>query len=118
MNPDWLFLAILAFMGLWILVRSTRFGSFRGGLFGARIQATVGEVTGSRPGYVQRTVRVHILDGPPERAVGLEVVWKTFASYGMHPVTLSLSEARNLSSLLEVATRNVASNVPPDADGK
>lgn len=49
-------------------------------------------------------VKVHRLGGSsPERAIGLEFVAKSLASYQMLPVTLSRAEAQKLSKLLQTA---------------
>lgn len=49
-------------------------------------------------------VKVHRLSGgSSEKAIDLEFVAKSFASYQMLPVTLSAAEARKLSQLLQTA---------------
>jgi hypothetical protein len=88
----------------WLVFRFLKFGGLRGAMFGSGVQQTVGEVTGSGGSFASRVLKVHVLNDPPERAIGLEIVAKTFASYQMMPITLSLSEARNLLRLLQVAT--------------
>jgi hypothetical protein len=50
-------------------------------------------------------VKVHTLGGDStEKAIGLEFVAKSIASYEMMPVTLSVAEAKKLATLLQAAT--------------
>jgi hypothetical protein len=94
------FFAVIA----WLLFRAFQFRGLRGAMFGARIQATVGEVAGG--GSVVNTVlKVHVLDNPPDKAVGIELVAKSLASYQVMPITLSVTEANTLVGLLQSATR-------------
>ena len=97
--------AVFAVVAVFLLVRMFRHGGLRGMLFGAGVRRTVGEVEGASSGLVRTRVKVHVLDGAPERAVGVELVVKTFASYQMMPVALSASEARRLSAHLDAAAR-------------
>ena len=72
------------------------------GMFGAAIQRTVGEVTDSRLSSV--AAKVHILDGAPDKAVGLELHVKAFGSTMQRfPLSLSASETKKLITLLEAA---------------
>jgi hypothetical protein len=87
-----------------LLVKIMRHGGLKGAMFGAPIDRTVGEVTGNGERNVSIVARVHTLGGDaPERAVCLEVVATSFASYQMMPVTLSASEAQRLALLLQSA---------------
>jgi len=86
-------------------------GGFKAAMFGAPIERTVGEVHGSGVKFMNIAVKVHTLGGDStEKAIGLEFVAKSIASYQMMPVTLSASEARKLATLLQTATsiRNAA----------
>lgn len=95
-----LFAATMAYM----LFRVVRHRGFKGAMFGARVERTVGEVNGVDAGPVSSVVKVHALDrGDPERAVGIEFVSRSIGSYSMVPVTLSQAEARKLVSLLQSA---------------
>src|SRR5689334_5414217 len=88
----------------WMLLRIVRYGSWRGALFGASIQRTVGEVEGVGALVTNNFLRVHVLDGPPDKAIGIEIVAKSLASYQMLPITLSLTRARILIDILQSAT--------------
>jgi len=81
-------------------------GGFKAAMFGAPLVRTVGEVAASSPSrLMSAVVKVYVLGGEsPDKAVGLEVVAKSFASYQMMPVSLSKEEARKLIMLLESAT--------------
>src|SRR5512139_2933229 len=96
----------LVFFGIagYFVFRMFRYGGFKAAMFGANIQRTVGEVAGLAHPPVSSVLRVHVLGGGnPDKAVGLEFVAKSFASYQMLPLTLSSSEARRLASLLREA---------------
>jgi hypothetical protein len=81
-------------------------GGFKAAMFGAPIERTVGEATATNSSRIMSAVvRVHVLGGQStDKAVGLEFVAKSFASYQMLPVSLSKVEARKLIMLLESAT--------------
>jgi hypothetical protein len=99
------FIIFAAFVGFF-LYRIIRHGGFKAGMFGARIDRTVGEVGGEKQGPVSIALKVHILRrDPTEKLVGVEFVAKSFASYQMMPVTLSISQAQQLASLLNEAVR-------------
>ena len=96
----------LIFVGMagYFLFRMYRYGGFKAAMFGASIERTVGEVVGLRHPPVSSVLKVHVLGGgEPEKAVGLEFVAKSVASYQMLPLTLSSSEAKKLVSLLQSA---------------
>ena len=95
---------IFGAIALTFLFRIMRYGGFRGALFGAEIRRTVGEVKGAGRSIVNIGLKVHVLGGAPERAVGIEIVTKSFASYRMMPVSLSRAEAQRLITLLQQAT--------------
>jgi hypothetical protein len=99
-----LFFAVVAMVVGSLIFRFVKFGGFKAAMFGAPIERTIGEVLGSSGRMTKITVRVHILGGRPERAVGLELVARTIASYQMVPVALSEDEARDLLRLLQSAT--------------
>lgn len=99
----------LIFVGIagFFIFRMFRYGGFKAAMFGASIQRTVGEVAGLSLPPVSSALKVHVLaGGNPEKAVGLEFVSKSFASYQMTPLTLSSSEAKRLVSLLHEAAGN------------
>ena len=104
MDPgNLVFLSVFGAVAAYFIFRFLKFGGFKGAMFGARIQRTVGEAEGSGGSVMKTLVRVHVLDGGPDKAVGLEFVAKSFASYQMVPVTLSDSEARELIRALQSA---------------
>ena len=80
-----------------------KFGGAKAAMFGGSIERTIGEARASSGRIVKALIKVHVLAGGPDKAVGLEFVAKSFASYQMLPVTLSESEARNLIRFLETA---------------
>jgi hypothetical protein len=98
-----LFVAVFALIGGWFVFKLLRFGGIKAAMFGASIERTIGEARASSGRIVKGVVKVHVLDGGPDKAVGLEFVATSFASYQMLPVTLSENEARNLIRFLENA---------------
>lgn len=77
----------------------------KGMMFGAGIRLTVGEVEGKGRSLMSEktTLKVHVLDATPEKAVGLEFVAKSIASYQMIPFSMSTTEARKLIAHLQSA---------------
>ncbi len=77
----------------------------KGMLFGAGIRLTVGKVEGKGRSLMSEktTLKVHVLDAAPEKAVGLEFVVKSIASYEMIPFSMSAAEAKKLIAHLQVA---------------
>ena len=89
-------------IGLYFLYRMSRFGGFKGAMFGSRIRRTIGEVKGAPQTVGSVVLRVHLLEPTfPDRAVGLEIVGKSVASYSMLPISLSVDETRHLIRLLQ-----------------
>ena len=102
-TPSLIFLAVFTAIAGYLVFRFVKFGGIKAALFGARIERTAGEAVGSGGKIMKSIVKVHVLDGGPDKAVGLEFVAKSFASYQMLPISLSESEARNLIRFLENA---------------
>ena len=103
-NLFWVVLFLVIGSFVWKMVRH---GGFRAAMFGSAIERTVGEVDGGGSSLHSLTVKVHKLSAASEgKAVGLELVTKSFASYQMVPVTLSAQAARQLSELLRTAAGN------------
>lgn len=100
------FYAIFAFMVARILYGLIRHHGFRGMLFGAAIESTLGEVSLESRGLINTSMKVHrIADDDSDRAmVGLEVVSWSFASYHVLPLRLTLEDADQLARLLREAT--------------
>jgi hypothetical protein len=102
------FIAFLTLVVGSFVYKIIRNGGFKGAMFGAPIKKTEGEVEGTNSSRIMSvSVRVHALGGDsPNKAIGLEFVAKSFASYQMMPVVLSKSEARKLIALLEAVSRD------------
>jgi hypothetical protein len=94
------FVALL--IGAYIF-KSFKYGGFKAAMFGAPINSTIGEVNGAGGKIMSVKVKVHMLGGFPDKAIGLEFVAKSISSYDMMPVTLSISEAKKLAALLHAA---------------
>lgn len=101
--PFLFFLVFAAVAGSFVF-KIIKHGGLKAAMFGAPIERTIGEVEGGGTRLMTVAVKVHKLDGDsPEKAIGLEFVAKSLASYQMMPVTLSAAEARKLATLLESA---------------
>ncbi|MCI0363217.1 MAG: hypothetical protein L0219_05000 [Phycisphaerales bacterium] len=98
-----LFFAMLALFVGSLIYGALRHGGFKGAMFGAKIERTVGQVACNGVKFGSMSLKVHKLSGSPERVIGIEMVAKTFASYDMMPMTLLASEAKKLATLLEAA---------------
>jgi hypothetical protein len=102
---EFVFFAIFALVAGSFIYKIFKHGGLKAAMFGAPIERTVGEVKGGGVKFMTIAVKVHTLDGDsPEKAIGLEFVAKSIASYQMMPVTLSASEAKKLATLLTSAT--------------
>ncbi len=87
-----------------ILFKIIQKGGFRAALFGAQIEQTIGEIEAAHSKMQSIRVKVHRLkDESPERAVGLELITKSFANYHMFPLAISVEETRKLIGLLELS---------------
>jgi hypothetical protein len=97
------FVAMLGYFGYQIF----RHGGFKAAMFGARIEQMVGEVPVEKQGWMSVALKVHALRrDDSEKLVGIEIVAKSFGSYQMTPITLSVQQAQQLASLLQNATRS------------
>jgi hypothetical protein len=105
-GPGTLFFVVFAAVIGYFVYRMLQHGGFKAAMFGARIESTVGEVTGERQFDMNVAVKVHALRrDDSEKLVGIELVAKSFLSYEMTPITLSVHQAQELASLLQSATR-------------
>ena len=101
---EYIFFAIFAIVIGSLLFKVIKHGGFKAAMFGAGIKHTVGEVSGSGPKLMNMSVKVHELDGYPDKAIGLELVAKSVASYQMTPIALSITQAKELSELISSIT--------------
>jgi len=100
---------VVAFLAVWfgvlgsILWRVVRHGGLRGGLYGAPVGRTLAEMPLRKRGVGKQTIRVQLLrpqepsEGPH---VGLELEFRSFASWSLRPVALTREEARKLGEWL------------------
>jgi hypothetical protein len=104
--PETLFFVIFTAVVGYFGYRMLRHGGFKAAMFGARIEHTVGEVPGEKQGPMSVALKVHALRRDnSEKLIGIELVAKSFASYQMMPITLSVNQAQQLASLLQNAAR-------------
>ena len=81
--------------------RVRRRGGVAGVLAGADIERTIDRVEAHSSGMSSAEMRVHrFADAPPDRAVGLELVLRTPASYNSMTAGLSAAQARDLATML------------------
>jgi hypothetical protein len=105
-EPEALVFVVLAAIVGYFGLRIIRHGGFKAAMFGARIEHTVGEVAAEKQGPMSVELKVHALRrDDSEKLIGIELVAKSFASYQMMPITLSVGQAQQLASLLQTATR-------------
>jgi hypothetical protein len=99
-----LFFAIFALVAGSFIYRALRHGGLKRAMFGAKIERTIGHVDCGGVKFGSMSLKVHTLSGvSPAKVIGIEMVAKTFASYQMMPITLSVSEAKKLATLLQTA---------------
>jgi hypothetical protein len=72
-------------------------------MFGARIRRTVGEIDGGGRAFAKMALKVHALEGAPEKAVALELVAKSIGSYQLMPFVMSIDDAGKLIAHLQAA---------------
>ena len=104
-------LIVIPFLALagYFVFKLIRRGGIKAALFGAQIEATVGEVQPQGSRFMRVTLKVHRLKSDDRnKAVALELTTKPFLSYQMMPVTLSGGQAQTLAALLEQAIAEVA----------
>jgi len=101
-----IFIGIIALTFGSFIFKIIKNGGFKAAMFGAPIIRTIGEVAATNPSRMMNVaVKVHLLGGDsPDKAIGLEFVARSFASFQMMPVSLSKVEARKLIMLLESAS--------------
>lgn len=84
-------------------LRYFKHGGFKGALFGATVESTIGEVAGSGILMSSVVIKVHKLEGG---SVGVEFVGKSVGRYQTMPVTLSSTETQMLITYLQMALAN------------
>lgn len=105
LKSEYIFFALFALVIGSFVFKIIKHGGFKAAMFGAGIRNTVGEVSGNGPKLVNMSLKVHELDDETlEKYVGLELVAKTIGSYQMTPITLSVSEAKKLTELINSIT--------------
>lgn len=81
--------------------RIRRRGGVAGVLVGSDIERTIDRVEAHGSGMSSGEMRIHrFADAPPDRAVGLELVLRTPASYNSMTAGLSAAQARDLAIML------------------
>ena len=99
-----LFPAIFFLVAGFFVYRIIKNKGIKSAMFSAHINTTVGEVPGIDQGMMTTIVKVHTLGNSGNtEAVGLEFVAKSILSYQMMPISLSISEAKNLIEALNTA---------------
>lgn len=102
---DILFPGIFFLVAGFFVYRIIKNKGIKSAMFSAHINTTVGEVSGIGQSMIDTMVKVHTLGNSGKtEGIGLEFVAKSMLSYQMVPISLSVSEAKNLINLLELAT--------------
>jgi len=107
--PPWIALVALfslvplfTLAGVLLLVRWLRSGGLQTKLFGSRVERVIGAMELDRRGILNGRLRVHKLTSP-DRPIGIELTYTTFASWQRIPVVLTRDQARALARLLTEA---------------
>ena len=106
------FLAVFGAIAVYFAFRFFKFGGLKAAMSGRGSSAPLERLRGLTESSGGLLVRVHVLDGRPDKAVELEFVAKSFASYQMVPITRSDSEARDLIGLVQSAVDRHTPNKP------
>lgn len=102
---DVLFPIIFILVAGFFVFRIIKNKGLKSAMFSGHINMTVGEVTGIEQSMMTTMVKVHTLGNSGKtEGIGLEFVAKSMLSYQMVPISLSVTEAKNLINLLELAT--------------
>jgi len=108
---EYVFFSIFGLVLAYMAYQVFKNKGFRGAMFGAPVAGTLGELDLGRRGMVRTKLKVHRLESnnvnSPE--VGLEFVASTIGSWQMIPVSLTKSEAIELSALLAQAAAQSSS---------
>ena len=102
MNTAFLVAIVFFLVFGYLLYRLIKYRSFRGFAFGARVEKKLGEALSASSAYTATKVKVYLLNGEPERAVGLEL--STGAGESVFFGALSLGQVDQLIGLLQLAT--------------
>ncbi len=107
--PAILFLIVWIAVFLFLVYNIFKRGGWRGALLGGSIVETLGELQGRKRSFVQSRLKLHIIHDRDtnEKAIGLEVTHKTFASWQMTPFTLNRQEAEELQRMLTAALAKI-----------
>lgn len=97
---EYLFFTVFSLAIGSFIFKMLKHGGFKAAMFGAGIKRSAGEVSGSGQKLMRLTIKVYELDAFPDKAIGMELVAKSIASYQMIPITLSASEAIKLAELI------------------
>ena len=98
---NYVLLAIVVSALAVLVFRIFRYKGWSAALMGAEIAETAGHAMAASSLGFAVEARVHRLSSPaPYRSVGLELVERVAGSYRVLPVTMSVTEARNLAELL------------------
>jgi len=88
---------------VWMGIRTVRYGSVAGSMFGARSAGELGRIQGRARGARRVTVAVHRLEDAPKRAVGIQFTGKSATRVSRQAGSVSRDDARRLAELLERA---------------
>jgi hypothetical protein len=99
------FIALFGLALLYFLSQVIKNRGFRGGMFGAPVARTIGELDLGRKGMVRTRLKVHRLE-PQEASspeIGIEVWTTTIGAFSIAPLPLTREQAVTLSSLISQA---------------
>lgn len=98
-----------------MVYRLLRYGGFRDAMYGAEVERELGEVEGNAHGGLSVTVRVHQLAGAgSDRALGIEMIGRHWASRESQFATLSRGQARQVIGILKEAIEDHGKAASPN----
>lgn len=98
-----------------MVYRLLRYGGFRDAMYGAEVERELGEVEGNAHGGLSVTVRVHQLAGAgSDRALGIEMIGRHWASRESQFATLSRGQARQVIGVLKEAIEDHGKAASPN----
>lgn len=100
-----IFILPFALVFWYLLVRVIKYGGFKGGLFGAKVESTVGEVSGiTQMWFTKAAMKIDVLKNDDwTKDIGIGIVQKSFLSYKMTWISFKKSDVKKMIALLQDA---------------
>lgn len=96
-----LFFVLMGCVAVFFIFKIAQRGSFKGAMFNATVKDSSPEIGGSGAAILKSRIKVHSLERDGQQLVGLELIASGFGNFEMTPFTLSITETKELISVLE-----------------